>query len=124
MYTVRDDLRPIAAEVITGHGDLSQVNPDAVVYIASDKPKKRANGGTIYADCTKVSDKYKALIGFDFIVTMYKDAEEMSPQALKALLWHELKHIGYKDGAPYLVPHDLEDFKAIIDAYGTDWATM
>ena len=41
------------------------------------------------------------------------------------LLWHELKHIGFKpdtiDEEYYVVPHDIEDFRVIIDKYGLDW---
>lgn len=123
MYKLREDLRSIAIEVIGEHKDLANVKPDAVVFLESEK-QKRNNGKTIYADCSKVSDKYKALIGYDFIITIYGDAKNITPLALKTLLWHEMKHIGYKEETPYIVPHDLEDFKAIVDAYGTEWVSQ
>ena len=42
-------------------------------------------------------------------------------------MFHELLHVGIEPGADgdeiYTVrKHDLEDFKSIIDRYGTEWA--
>lgn len=45
---------------------------------------------------------------------------------LLILLEHELLHIGVNtDGNEpsfYIVPHDIEDFRSIIEKYGTDWS--
>ena len=46
---------------------------------------------------------------------------------MRILLFHELLHIGIEfteDGQEKysIKPHDYEDFKIIIDRYGTDWS--
>lgn len=46
----------------------------------------------------------------------------MDKEQLEILMWHELKHCGIDDEKPYIVPHDLEDFKEIVDIYGPYWA--
>ena len=41
---------------------------------------------------------------------------------MKVLMIHELKHIGFEPGKPFtIIPHDVEDFKEIIETYGMDW---
>lgn len=43
---------------------------------------------------------------------------------MEALIYHELLHIGI-DGEKYsVIPHDLEDFKAVIDRYGAHWSDV
>ena len=42
------------------------------------------------------------------------------------LLYHELLHVGVNERSGEMVyvvnPHDVEDFRTIIDRYGIDWA--
>ena len=51
--------------------------------------------------------------------------ESFSDEQKKTLLLHELLHVGIEhgeNGEKYsIVPHDLEDFKMIIDRFGVDW---
>lgn len=92
-------------------------------FLLSDKAKK-SKGKSVYADTEKVNDKYKVLTNLDFIITFYEpNCEGISGRAMAILMLHELKHIGYdiEDGSCSIVPHDLEDFKNIVDDYGTDW---
>ena len=50
----------------------------------------------------------------------------MSDEQMEILLYHELLHVGMDDTGEevkYIVnPHDVEDFRAVIDRYGIDWA--
>jgi hypothetical protein len=46
---------------------------------------------------------------------------------MEILLYHELLHVGIKEDGEgeyiYSVnPHEIEDFKTIINQYGMDWA--
>lgn len=92
-----------------------------------DKPRKRS-GKTILATAEAVSAKYSYLTGLNFIISVYDEAwEVMVDQEKRALLDHELNHcfIGEdKDGEPVykIIPHDVEDFRVIIDRYGAGWA--
>ena len=41
----------------------------------------------------------------------------------KGMLQHELLHIGQSEKGTFIVkPHDVEDFREIIDEYGLDWS--
>lgn len=95
------------------------------VVLTSDEEKKKA-GKIVYADCRKVNKYYEWCCPYDFLITMYMpNCELLSDEQTNILLWHELKHIGVdmSNGEPvYMVnPHDIEDFKSIIDRFGYDW---
>ena len=92
-----------------------------VRLLEADGPKI-TNKRRIWADCTKLSDKVRIISGYDFVITFY-DVGQLSPRALKVLMLHEMKHIGWNEGKPVIVPHDLEDFRDIVESYGPDWVT-
>jgi len=51
----------------------------------------------------------------------------MDGRQLSILMEHELLHIGVeerqgKEPRYFIRPHDYEDFKQIIDKYGTEWS--
>jgi hypothetical protein len=47
----------------------------------------------------------------------------MTEEQLDILMEHELRHIGISEsGTLQIMPHDIEDFRAIIDDYGLDWS--
>ena len=64
----------------------------------------------------------------DFTITVFEpNCEGMTDEQLRILLLHELMHVGItidKDGAEayHIVPHDLEDFRAIVGRFGPDLA--
>ena len=46
----------------------------------------------------------------------------MTEKQMEILIYHELLHIKIdEDGNHSVRPHDLEDFRVIIDEYGVDW---
>lgn len=96
-----------------------------VGYVKSYETKVD-KGRVIYADCRKVNAIYQCFIPYDFIITVYEpNAMLLNANQMKALLWHELKHIGINErtlALTYrLVPHEIEDFYNIIDRLGTRW---
>lgn len=79
----------------------------------------------VYGQCEKVASKYKWIVPFDFMITIYEpNLQYKSDKALKILLFHELLHIGVEDENHFVIPHDLEDFKMIVNKYGTDWMEL
>ena len=118
----------LAQEVIREHPDLQWI-PDAGIsigYVESDRPKKK-NGREVFGECIKVKDLYKCYIPHDFLIVVYvANVSGMSREKLKILLYHELLHVGMTangEEVKYIVnPHDVEDFRTIIDRYGIDWA--
>jgi len=75
-----------------------------------------------YADCRKLGEVYKAFLPFDFIVTFYYfNTELLNDNQKKILMLHELKHIQINERGLSVKPHDVEDFKDILDKYGNEW---
>lgn len=98
-----------------------------IAYLVSEH-KKRTADKLIYAQCEKVADKYKWGIPCDFTITVFEpNVETFTPEQIRILIFHELLHVGIEfnnDGTESysIKPHDLEDFKLIIDRFGTDWS--
>lgn len=121
MFKQAEDLKLIGQKVISMFDKFENLEDINIAYLWSDKQKKKGTN-TVYGDCEKVSDKHKALSGYDFCITFYADAENLNEETKEHLMEHELMHIGIdEDGKHSIVQHDLEDFKEIIDKYGTNW---
>jgi hypothetical protein len=106
------------------HSSLRNAEIKCLFY---DRAKKRG-GKIILGTAEAVSSKFKYLTGIDFIISIYKGVWDiMASQERRALLDHEMSHCSIgedKDGNPTykIIPHDIEDFAAILDRYGVDWA--
>lgn len=102
-----------------------------ICFLESDK-KMTSKGKAVLGQCEKVQDKYKWAIPCDFTITLFTpNIAGLTDEQIKIVIFHELLHIGVEkidDGTGYyeekytIVPHDLEDFKEVIDRYGTNWA--
>lgn len=119
----------LAQELINNEPELEYIRNSKVriIYLASNQAKKSGNKVT-HGECEKIPAKYRWAIPADFTITLFSpNNEHMSEEQIKILLFHELLHIGIETdptgGETYnIVPHDLEDFKTIIDKYGTEWS--
>ena len=125
-YEINNELRALADKVMSEYSDVSHLKDHAsnIQYLNCDLKKGKGDGSIlVYADTQKVTEKYKTLTGFDFVITFYTpNTEGLDDKQMEILMWHELKHVGYlDDGSCRIIPHDLEDFKAVIDRYGVDW---
>lgn len=97
-----------------------------IAYVASDRLKKKGNG-FVLGECVLVKPIYQAFIPYDFIIVIYEmNTIELSINQLKLLIYHELRHIGVSDTTAEpeykIVPHDVEDFRSILEEFGLDWA--
>ena len=120
----------LAEQVITEHEDLHWIREAGIGigYLSSDKEKK-SKGRVTFGECVKVKDLYKAYIPHDFVIVIYEpNTQELTEEQLKILLYHELLHVDAVEVKGQLVcktkQHDLflEEFQAVADRYGTDWA--
>lgn len=94
--------------------------PITIIYLESTH-RKRSNGKMTLGECEKVQEKNKWSIEADFTITIFApNVIGMTEEQLKILMIHELLHIN-KDFIS-VRPHDLEDFKYIVDKYGVNWA--
>ncbi len=100
-----------------------------IAWLVSDKPKA-SRGKTVFAECKKYDKEKLAWLSdesYDFTITVYEPNCEdwyFDDAKYAILLEHELMHVGYDPvtGDCTLVPHDAEEFRAIIQKYGIDWA--
>ena len=98
-----------------------------IIYLESDYAKT-SKGKLVFGQCEKVADKYKWGIPADFTITVFEpNAAKFTGDQIRTLLHHELLHVGIDkkaDGSESysIVDHDIEDFKLILDKYGTGWS--
>ena len=123
-YKKSDALEELGKSVIAKNARFAHLDdPDCrIAYQYSDKAKKRS-GKTVFAETEKVGERLKGLIPYDFIITFYRpNTAILDEEKLEKLMFHELCHVGFKGvGAYSIIPHDVEDFRVIIDSWGLDW---
>lgn len=128
---LNDNFKRIAEELIQNEPELAYIKDSRVqiAYLESDQSKKASGDKLVHGECEKIAAKYKWGIPADFTITLYsKNNIGMSEEQIKVLMFHELLHVGIEPGPDgdetySIVPHDLEDFKIIIDKFGTNWYT-
>ena len=117
----------IAQDLINTEDVLSYIRDAqvSIVYLSSEF-KKMENGRKVCAVCEKVDEKFKWSIPADYTITVFEpNVAGMNEDQIRILLFHELLHIhiDYADGEEkYSINgHDIEDFRYIIDRFGSDW---
>lgn len=129
--TISEKYAKIAHELISEEEELSDLymSTASIIYLSSQH-KKIEKKKKIYAQCEKVPNRYKWGIPADFTITIFEpNVEGFTDEQLRILIYHELLHIRIKfndDGTEtrFIRPHDLEDFKLIINKFGTDWSVV
>ena len=129
---INKNYEKIAQELIENTTELEYIKKSnaRIIYLESDSTKKNGTERLVLGECEKVASKNQWAISADFTITVYKNnCIGLSEEQIKILLFHELLHVGIDYGTDggevyFVKKHDLEDFKVIIDKYGTDWATV
>lgn len=121
---LNDEYQVIAEDLINEQPELSDLRgADIRVLLLSSEAEKKTGDKLVFGQCEKVPQKYKWGIPCDFTITIFdKNIVDFSDEQLRILIFHELLHIGIDEDRLYIKKHDLEDFKTIIDLYGTDWS--
>lgn len=126
--SINEEYAKIGQELIDTEEILEYIkDSEARIIFLSSEQKKMQNGKIVFAQCEKVAEKYKWGIPCDFTITVFEpNCEDLTPEQLRILIFHELLHccIKFNDKGEEVYsinPHDLEDFKYIIDRFGTDW---
>lgn len=129
--SINDNYKSIAEKLIESEPELAYIKDSRVkiIYLESDLQKKNDKDKWVLGECEKVQAKNRWAIESDFTITLFKpNIMGMSEKQIEIVLFHELLHVGIDwgdSGEVYHVKkHDLEDFKYIIDRFGTDWAKV
>lgn len=124
---IREEYAEIANELINEREELLYLRNSSVVimYLGSDQMKK-SKGRIIFGECEKVPDKWKWSVPCDFTITIFEpNVEHFKDEQIRILIFHELLHVGIDvDGNEekyYIRPHDVEDFRLILNEYGMEW---
>lgn len=125
-----DEFRKIAEGLIETEPELAAIRGSGVkiIYLESDMKKKGDREKAVMGECERVPSKNRWAIPFDFTITLYRpNIQGMTEEQVSILLFHELLHVGISVGKKgeetyYVRRHDLSDFKAIVDRFGTGWA--
>ncbi len=122
-YEESEELRLIAQKLIRGNAEFACLADGCRIAYQICLKRKMGKGKVVYADAEKVKDKLKALLPYDFIITFYADGIVLNDAIKERLMYHELCHIGFdkETGRYWIIPHDLEDFRNIIEKWGVDW---
>ena len=124
---INETYAQIAADLIKTEDALKYIAESGVtiVYLSSEHEKKQ-DGKVVFGQCEKIKEKYKWAIPADFTITLFEpNVHDLTDEQIRTVLFHELLHIGIKpdgDDRFFCVPHDIEDFRLIVDRYGLDWA--
>ena len=126
---INNDYAEIADELIRQEYSLCPLleSRAKIIYLSSDYAKT-SKGKLVFGQCEKIQDKYKWGIPADYTITVFEpNVEKFTDDQIRTLLHHELLHVGIDkkaDGSESysIVDHDIEDFKLILDKYGTDWS--
>lgn len=125
--SINEKYAEVARELIQTEPSLEPIRDSSVtiIYLSSEHEKKQGSK-LIYGQCERVPEKYRWAVPADFTITIFEpNVERFTDHQIRILLLHELLHVGIeKDGNEevYSVrPHDVEDFREIIERYGMDW---
>ena len=139
-YEPAPEVEAIAKEVIAEHFDeiseLQEQGDLKIAYLWRPEAQSRGEGRVCAGQCVHVDDRNYAIHNFDFLIVIARDVWEgsltINPDAHKALVHHELLHVGVRydedDAAKvdeesgrlqtYCRNHDVEEFEQVLSVYG------
>lgn len=118
------ELRELGRRVIRDRPDLAWIQESRIrIGYAMSSLDRTRDGKMVFAECHKVRALWQAFMPYDFVIVFYEpNTMLMDDRQLDILMYHELLHVGMDDnGALKIQPHDIEDFRVILDEYGMDW---
>ena len=119
--TVSEKYAKIGKYLIENVEELHILDGESIIYLSSTAEKK-SKKRKVLGECEKVQEKNKWAIPCDFTITLFEpNLTGLTEEQIAMVIFHELLHVGVDEDNRWIRPHDLNDFKAVIDRYGTDW---
>lgn len=119
----------VGADLIASEPSLGHIKGSgaAIAFLSSDAERK-SRGRPVLGTCERVPAKWSWAVPFDFAITVFEpNVVGLTDGQIRTLLLHVLMHVGVdqdKDGNEVyrVVPHDVEDFRAVLERFGIDWS--
>ena len=97
-----------------------------VVCVLSETMKKDSHKNPIYAEAEKIPPKFKWATNADAMITIYENnMTTFNEKKRKIALLRELLKITVDedtgDRKVIIGDYDLQDFRSVVNRYGTDW---
>jgi len=129
---IRQEYEDVALRCIEKSPELEMLKeyPCSIAYLGSAR-EKTSRKKLVYAETMKIPNKIKWMSKdreYDFQIVVYEpNCQGMTEEQMEILIFHELMHIGVvpqeDDSVKYVInDHDVQDFRAILDRFGLDWA--
>ena len=126
---INEHYAEIGKELIESEESLADIRySEATIIYLSSEHAKTSDGRPVLGQCEKIQEKYKWAIPADFTITLFEpNIENLTEEQIRIVILHELLHVGIRLNSEgeedyYIVPHDIEDFRLLIERYGIDWA--
>lgn len=127
-YHLTNDYNSILDELLKLEDAVQCISEAGIsVGVVASEVAKKESGGTriVYADCRKVPAYWRTFTPYDFLITVYEpNCLGLDARQMQILFLHELLHIGVNPKDPlktYVRDHDFQDFRLIVERYGTAW---
>ena len=125
---ISEEYTEIMNRVLENYPELNYIRESqATIICLTSEHEKKQNKKTVFAECEKIPEKYKWSVPCDFTITVFlPNVERFSEEQKEILMYHELLHVGIDvDGNEEkyrIIPHDIEEFRSVIEQFGLDWA--
>lgn len=129
-YKINQNYRPIAEALKAKFTELQYVPVQSILFIENLEDKKKKNNKTMYAQISKVPNKWAEIIyqvtgrNYEYMLEIFKyNTAHMSREQMIALIYHELRHIQFvKEKLEVdIVGHDVEDWLNMVEKLGLNW---
>lgn len=119
--TVSEKYTKIGKFLIEQCEELRNLDGESIIYLSSTAEKK-SKRRKVLGECEKVQEKNKWAIPCDFTITLFEpNLIGLTDDQVAMVVYHELLHVGTDGDNRWVKPHDLNDFKKVVERFGTDW---
>ena len=119
--TVSEKYAKIGKFLIEQCEELKNLDGESIIYLSSTAEKK-SKKRKVLGECEKVQEKNKWAIPCDFTITLFEpNLIGLTDDQVAIVVYHELLHIGTDEDSRWVKQHDLDDFKKVVERFGTDW---
>ena len=119
--TISEKYTKIGMYLIDQVDDLNHLKDETIVFLSSTA-KKKSKGELVLGECEKIAEKNKWAIPCNFTITLFEpNLEGLTEEQIAVVIFHELLHVGTDGEDRWVNPHDLKDFRIIIERYGANW---